>query len=465
SSATGQNSCTSNFDSSQASNATYQTLMLPELQVQAALCATAFVGLANAGFVHATAPEKARCYTASAILYGGPPKSPIAKIPPAKATAAERKAIDTQNDQAANAHVAAMATYLGVVALRLDRYCSPLLATALALQNSPQPVLYTASRPTLYVLMASGGAAPAASSQSGNSSGSKSSGGATAGSAMSAAVDNPDALLLYMIAQRLQSSVCTIAATTPHKPGTIPAPYDNDNVPGIVAQTSSPCAYKEDNGKPTATDAVPALAVVPESEWTIEDFRAQCAEDPYVAVPGAGHGTVAGIILNGAITSRDGAFRLFTIAGGTEADFGAELVTCEAPQNSQSPPNNVAEWSDLISSGTTTHRLSMFPIAAAGAIMAANLTAKSSYNVSPTVSGTAASNALTAFEKTNTSLAVGQGLGQFAAGFSTLTFGNPGSALTLRPTFEKWASEFNQHFVAFCLAQGKVAPNVCAYIK
>jgi hypothetical protein len=218
--------------------------------------------------------------------------------------------------------------------------------------------------------------------------------------------------------------------------------------------------------------------VVPESQWNIEDFRNQCVGDPYTDVDADGtshpHGTIAGIILNGAITTRDGAFHVLTIGGGSEAEFGAELVTCRTATATPGAPTNVSVWTDLISSGTTTERFSMFPFALAGSIIGANLTAKSAYNQNPSTLATAPTGAAliaaqTAFQQTNTSLTVGQAIGQFAQGLTQLTFGNPSSMLTLRPTFEKWSNEFNEHIVAFCASRTKAKPgtpkaDICSYL-
>jgi hypothetical protein len=254
-----------------------------------------------------------------------------------------------------------------------------------------------------------------------------------------------------------------------------------DNVPGRVGGTSGPCLFGSAGDSQNGPRySVPSLAIVPEAQWNIEDFRNQCAGDPFIdtdannnSVPA--HGTVAGILLNGSITTKDGAFRVFSISGGSEAEFGAELVTCGGSPGSGGQPNNVSVWSDLISSGSKTHRLSMFPFALTGAIIGANLTAKSSYNQNPATlanapTGTALAAAQSAFQQTNTSLAVGQSIGQFAQNFSTLTFGNPGSALTLRKTFEQWANEFNEHLIVFCEGNGhRAAPagnraDLCGYL-
>jgi hypothetical protein len=471
------NVCSSGFDSNNE-NPTYLQLLADDLPKRAKQCADAITRLRR--FIRQSSNAIAFCSNADGLIAGKPQKT-------------GKDADDLK----------ALQNYLIVLAVRLDHDCVPLLSEALSYQNQPAQLLFTADRPTAYVLMAAGGPGTSSTGSSGGSSGSGGSGksggggGGGGGGSATSSVDSPSGLLLFMIAQRLQNSVCRVndlfhsnstdASETPdsrtgsYVDGTIPTPAMRDNRPGRAPETSGPCNFNRiASASPPATSrySVPPLAVVPEGQWTIEDFRNQCVGDPYIDDTTDGtshpHGTVAGIILNGAITTRDGAFHFFALGGGSEAEFGAEVVTCGTPRETPGPPNNVSVWSDLISSGTRTERLSMFPFALTGAIIAANLTAKASYNQNPTTAGAPTGASLAAaqaaFQQTNTSLSVGQAIGSFAQGLTQLTFGNPSSALTLRKTFDKWASEFNEHLVVFCTIKAKAAASgakgndLCGYL-
>ena len=281
-----------------------------------------------------------------------------------------------------------------------------------------------------------------------------------------------------MIAQRLQNSICRTnnAFPTPQPsslplsegivPNTVPRKYSRDNVPGNVPDTSGPCAYDRIRDQ-AAGGLIPSVSVVPETAWNEEDFRNQCAGDPYTESAQNDHswsasGTLAGVVINGAIVTRDGAFHIITVGGGSEADFGAEVITCNKDTLGPGPPTNGVLWTDLISSGTHTERASLFLPAAAGAYEAALLTAKAGYNQNPIPSTTTTvvtgmktttttiQGQSTNYQQANTSLLIGSALGTFIQGLTSLTLGNPSPALTLRSTFEKWANEFNQHLLVAC---------------
>ncbi len=334
-------------------------------------------------------------------------------------------------------------TYNRLLAVTIDKYCALLYNDALAYVSTPQQLLYTAGTPTIYVLLGSG--APqggGGGGGSGKGGGGGGGGGFGGSSGASSSTDNPSALLLHLVAQRLQNTLCARKSADP------------PNAKILPKGTSAPCS-----------DGNTTVHVLPEAQWTVEDFRAQCVGDPLVESKGEGHGTVAGIILNGAITSQDGAFHLLDITAGTEANFSAELVRCNARDSAVDAPPNEMVFSDLISSGTTTWRISLFPIALAGTLIAANLSAKSQYNSSPaaSLSGPALTAATLAFQQTNTSLTIGQALGQFAAGLSSMTIGNGTSGLTLHRTFDNWAEAFALHLNAYCSHPGNITTSPCSY--
>ena len=188
---------------------------------------------------------------------------------------------------------------------------------ALGLQPHERPLIAT-QEPTFYVLLSIGapgagpsggggsGATKPANAGGGGGGGKGGSGPASGSTATGSTVDNPASFLLFLIAQRLENDVCARS--------------------GISMQD---CNVRH------------PVAVVPESYWTLEDFRAQCLEDPYLPNdPGnpfgvgqnapAGRGTLGAVVLNGSTVSVDGTFAIFTVYGSSEANYAAQLVTCNS---------------------------------------------------------------------------------------------------------------------------------------
>jgi hypothetical protein len=289
-----------------------------------------------------------------------------------------------------------------VVAVLLDSYCGPLLSEA-----SPTPLFLT-RKPTLYVLIGNGGTKP-----SGTAPGSVS----TSSVAPSASVDNPQALLLFLIAQRLQNSFCTRLLKHP-------VPIDN-----------RACGDSQD-------ELQSKIVVLPESQWDIEDYNNQCAADPLVSGTKEGRtglesGTIGAILLNGSITYQDGIFYVAYVTGGTEANYSAEVVSCEGPTNN-------LILADNISAGKKTSRVSLFPIAVAGALLQANLTAKTAFLPTNLV------NAPIGSQQSYAAAENGEAIGTFATNLSSVILGNPSSSRTLRSTFEQWALDFDEDLKTFC---------------
>ncbi|HEY7993408.1 MAG TPA: hypothetical protein VID24_04325 [Candidatus Eremiobacteraceae bacterium] len=307
-----------------------------------------------------------------------------------------------------------------------------------ALEHPAKPdPLMIAQEPTLYVLLSigggsgggSGGTSPAKGPTS-SASGRSGSGPATGTTATGSAVDNPADFLLFLTAQRLERDICSRV--------------------GISAKTC---------------DAQHPVAVVPESNWTLEDLQTQCSGDPYVAndpnnpygantsgAP-AGHGTIGAIVLNGSTVTADGTFAVFTVYGSSEANYTAQVLGCQ----SGSPPYLSEIWSDNISNGNKTTALSFFPFALAGTLIAANSAARSA--AAPAPGPSSAPGQLSSFISYQTDIA----LGTFAANSSGLALGNPSSGLTFRHTFEAWAQSLSDNLAIYCRAQSM--QSVCKALK
>jgi hypothetical protein len=308
-----------------------------------------------------------------------------------------------------------------------------------ALEHPAKPdPLMVAQEPTLYVLLSigggsggsSGGTSPTKSGPAGATSGRSGSGPATGSTATGSAVDNPADFLLFLTAQRLERDICSRV--------------------GVTAQ---------------ACDAQHPVAVVPESNWTLEDLQTQCTGDPYVAndpnnpygsattqTP-AGHGTIGAIVLNGSTVTADGTFAVFTVYGSSEANYTAQVLDCK----SGSPPYLSEIWSDNISNGNKTTALSFFPFALAGTLIAANSAARAAS--APAPSPSSAPGELSTFINYQTDIA----LGTFAANSSSLALGNPSSGLTFRHTFEAWAQSLSDNLNTYCKAQ--TMQSVCKALK
>jgi hypothetical protein len=206
------------------------------------------------------------------------------------------------------------------------------------------------------------------------------------------------------------------------------------------------------------------VAVVPESYWTLEDFRAQCLEDPYLPNdPGnpfgvgqnapAGRGTLGAIVLNGSTVSVDGTFAIFTVYGSSEANYAAQLVTC----NSNGGPALANVFSDNISGSNKTTAISFFPLALGGVLLASNATAHEA--VAPAPNPSSSPNSVGSYITYQNDVAVGTFLGNT----SGLTLGNPSSAQTFRHSFESWAKTFANDLNGFCKLQAAQA--VCKALK
>ncbi len=310
-------------------------------------------------------------------------------------------------------------------------------------QPQERPLIAT-QEPTFYVLLSIG--APSAGPSGGSSGGSSSSkppsagggggggskggsGPATGSTTTGSSVDNPASFLLFTIANRLERDVCARSAIS----------------------------MQECNSRHP-------VAVVPESYWTLEDFRAQCLEDPYVPNdPGnpfgvgqnapAGHGTLGAVVLNGSTVTVDGTFAIFTIYGSSEANYAAQVVTC----NSSGGPALANVWSDNISGSNKTTAISFFPIALGGVLLASNATAHEA--VAPQPNPSSAPNSVGPYITYQNDVAVGTFLGNT----SGLALGNPSSAQTLRHSFESWAGKFANDLNSFCKVQG--AQGVCKALK
>jgi hypothetical protein len=308
-----------------------------------------------------------------------------------------------------------------------------------ALQHPAKPdPLLMAQEPTFYVLLSigggpgggSGGTSAAKSAPSGSTGGRSSSGPASGSTATGSAVDNPADFLLFLTAQRLERDVCARV--------------------GVSVK---------------ACDAQHPVAVVPESNWTLEDLQTQCTGDPYVAndpnnpygprtgqAP-AGHGTLGAVVLNGSTVTADGTFAVFTIYGSSEANYTAQVLGCD----SGSPPFLSEIWSDNISNGNKTTALSFFPFALAGTLLAANSAARAA--AAPAPGPSSAPGQVSAFINYQTDIA----LGTFAASSSSLALGNPSSGLTFRHTFEAWAESLSDNLDTYCKSQP--TQNVCRALK
>jgi hypothetical protein len=307
-------------------------------------------------------------------------------------------------------------------------------------------VLVYAAEPTIYVLLGSGApSGPPPPSSAGSSSHGGGGGAASGSTATGSAVDNPDAFLLFLLAQHLENSICE-RAVRPQ-----PDPSDRRTIDAI------------DAGCQANHDRYTRVAVVAESQWTVEDFRAQCIEDPYSNQPGktsAGpHGTVGGIILNGAIVTHDGTFNILTVTGGSEANFTAQVVDCTGGDAAR-PPLLSAVWSDNISDGNKTTAFSLFPVALAGTILEARWAARAASLPAPNPSSSPG--ILGAYVDYETGVA----FGTFAGAASGLTIGNPSSGLTLRHSFEAWSRDFTGNLYGFCESQGAgVQPPICVALN
>jgi len=309
----------------------------------------------------------------------------------------------------------------------------------LGLEPQAAPLVAT-QEPTFYVLLSIGAGPagpPAGTSKSGGATSSGGGGGggkggsgpATGSTATGSSVDNPAYFLLFVIAQRLEHDVCARSQISVHD-----------------------------------CDSQHPVAVVPESTWNLEDFRAQCLDDPYVpndpnnpygarqSTP-AGHGTLGAIVLNGSTVTADGTFAVVTVYGSSEANFTAQVVNC----SSAAPPYLSTVWSDNISDGNKTTALSFFPLALAGTLLEANSAAHEATMPAPNPS--ASPNALNSFITYQNDVA----LGTFAANSSGLTLGNPSSGLTFRHTFEGWAGKLAANLNAFCKLH--VSQAVCTALK
>jgi len=307
-----------------------------------------------------------------------------------------------------------------------------------ALEHPAKPdPLMVAQEPTLYVLLSigggsgggSGGTSPTKSAPTA-SSGRSGSGPATGSTATGSAVDNPADFLLFLTAQRLERDICSRVGISPQ-----------------------------------VCDAQHPVAVVPESNWTLEDLQTQCTGDPYVAndpnnpygavtsTAPAGHGTIGAIVLNGSTVTADGTFAIFTVYGSSEANYTAQVLDCK----SGSAPYLSEIWSDNISNGNKTTALSFFPFALAGTLMAANSAARAAS--APAPSPSSAPGELSTFINYQTDIA----LGTFAANSSSLALGNPSSGLTFRHTFEAWAQSLSDNLNTYCKAQS--VQSVCKALK
>jgi hypothetical protein len=316
------------------------------------------------------------------------------------------------------------------------QFCAALLRPTR--ENAQVPnVLVRAQEPTIYVLLGSGALGGGPPSGGGGTpgsapSGAKSAGGSATGStATGSSVDNADALLLFVLARRLEYGICE----------------RNDRLPPGASRNLVQDADR-------ACHANHPVAVIPESAWTVEDFRTQCVQDPYSTTPEPNestegpHGTLGGIILNGAVRTEDGTFNLFTITGGSEESFGAQVVDCSAKTW---PPLSTV-WSDNVSNGNKTTAFSLFPVAIAGTIEAARWAAHAASLPAPGPS--ASPNVLAAYLDYETGVAIGS----FASSVSGLTIGNPSSGLTLEHASEAWANSFERDLSEFCELK---RPSIC----
>jgi len=308
----------------------------------------------------------------------------------------------------------------------------------LGLGAHEQPLIAT-QEPTFYVLLSIGagpGGAPGGTSQSkpsaagqGGGGGKGGSGPASGSTSTGSVVDNPAYFLLFIVAQRLESDVCSRSHIS-----------------------FADCAAQH------------PVAVVPESTWNLEDFRSQCLDDPYVpndpANPygvgqntPAGHGTIGAVVLNGSTVAVDGTFAIFTVYGSSEANFAAQVIGC----NSGGGPALSTIWSNNISGSNKTTAISFFPVALAGTLLAANSAAHEV--AAPAPNPSSSPNAVNTFVTYQNDVA----LGTFAANTSGLTLGNPSSGQTFRHTFESWTAKFAIDLNAFCKLQQ--SQNVCKALK
>jgi hypothetical protein len=318
------------------------------------------------------------------------------------------------------------------------KFCEGVLGLPPPTREQP---LIAAAQPTLYVLLSIGagsGGPPGGTSQA-KSSGSQSStggGGGKGGSgpasgstATGSLVDNPAYFLLFILAQRLQNDVCLRSHISPQ-----------------------------------ACGSQHPVAVVPETTWNLEDFRAQCVDDPYVPNDAnnpygtglskpAGRGTLGAIVLNGSTVAVDGTFAIFTIYGSSEANFTGQVVDCHPGAG----PPLTAVWSDNISGSNKTTAISFFPLALAGTLLAANSAAHEV--AAPAPNPSSSPNALSSFITYQNDVA----LGTFAANTSTLTLGNPSSGQTYRHSFESWSDKFETGLNDFCKLESSQA--MCTALK
>ncbi|HXW50453.1 MAG TPA: hypothetical protein VEJ41_00565 [Candidatus Acidoferrales bacterium] len=311
----------------------------------------------------------------------------------------------------------------------------------LGLGPQAQP-LVAAQEPTFYVLLSIGagpGGPPAGTgskatstgSTGGGSSGGKGggSGPATGSTATGSSVDSPSYFLLFVIAQKLERDVCARS--------------------GISVEDC---------------DSQHPVAVIPESTWNLEDFQAQCINDPYIPndpnnpygttgqAASAGHGTLGAIVLNGSMVTADGTFAVVTIYGSSEANYAAQVVNCNT-----STPNLQTVWSDNISDGNKTTALSFFPIALAGTLLEANSAAHEVSQPAPNPSSSPSQ--LNTYITYQNDVAIGT----FAAATQGLTLGNPSSGLTFRHTFEGWATKLATNLNEFC--KSHTSQSVCRALK
>jgi hypothetical protein len=324
-----------------------------------------------------------------------------------------------------------------VVATLLNSYCGGLAAfrPEAPYQLSAAQLLYVAKAPTIYVIMSAGGGRPSsADSGSDSSSGTASSAPSALGAPIasgpsvtapattpSAANSNNDNMMLYLVARRLREAYCA-------RTGMLTRDGECDTSRMLAEPAESPRR----------------LSVVPESQWKIEDFRTQCAGDPYIAGPEGrgGHGTIGAIILNGSTSTQDGAFKFAVVTGRSEVNYTAEVLSCDALTDQA--PFAQQLWAENITRSKSTQAFSFYLPALIGALMAVNVTSKSAFIPQPVLN--APSSAVQQF----TNFQVYSTLGTFAANSSGLVIGNPNSAISMRNSYEQLADQIVRSFNAAC---------------
>jgi hypothetical protein len=200
------------------------------------------------------------------------------------------------------------------------------------------------------------------------------------------------------------------------------------------------------------------LLVIPERQWNMEDFRAQCAGDPYVKeANGQEHGTVGAVVLDGTVTYEDGSFHFATVTGRSQADYSVEVLSCADQINMDGNQTSGLESviSDKVSKSSWRAVPSIFPLALGLAMVSANVTAKTAFLPAPVVNGP--NNTVQAYSNSVIATAVGS----FAAASAGLVFGNPNSALSLRKTFEEVADEVNTTYTSACRIHDYAVLPIC----